>query len=95
LDQLVQQTRGAVLVDFYADWCGPCRKQSGILHALEPFAQENNALIVKVNVDQRRDLAERFQVSGLPTLLLIKNGKTIHRQSGLADERQVSMLLAR
>jgi len=94
-DDLVHNAPEVVLVDFYADWCGPCRKQGGILHEMEPVARQNGALILKVNVDQRRDIANKFQISSLPTLVLISNGKIIHRQSGLADEQRISSMLVR
>lgn len=94
-DSLVSNAPGVVLVDFYADWCGPCRKQGGILHEMEPVARRNRALILKVNVDQHRELASRFQVSSLPTIVLMRGGQIIHRQSGLASEQQLAPLLVR
>lgn len=74
-----------VLVDFYADWCGPCRMLAPTLDRLAvEFA--GRAKIVKVNVDDAPDLANRFQVASIPTLLAFAGGKAVGRTSGLASE---------
>ena len=72
-----------VLVDLWAEWCGPCRMVSP---ALEQLAHEmaGSLKLVKVDVDKAPQLARRFDVQGIPTLLLLKNGKTISRQTGAA-----------
>lgn len=93
LGQLLKNSQGLVLVDFYADWCGPCRRQGKILHEMESFAARNNARIVKVNVDKHRELASRYRVSSLPTLLAIKHGDLVKRRTGLADQAQIRSLL--
>lgn len=93
LRKLVENASGIVLVDFYADWCGPCRTQGGILHEMESLARQNGALIIKVNVDEHQDLAQEFQVSSLPTLLLIRNGQVINRQIGMADQQRIASML--
>lgn len=95
LFELIRSVKGPVLVDFYADWCGPCRKQGSILHDLESTATENEALIVKVDVDQHQQLAQHFDVQSLPTLVLLKNEKIIERQTGLADSTRIASLLSR
>ncbi len=93
LEQLIGNAAGVVLVDFYADWCGPCRKQSGVLHDLEQSASHTNASIIKVDIDQHEELAQRFEVTSLPTLLLFKDGQIVDRQTGLADQQTVAALL--
>lgn len=93
-DEMVSRASGVVLVDFYADWCGPCKKQGDILHEMERSAAENHASMIKVNVDQHEALADRFEVSSLPTLMLIKDGKVITRQTGMADRQRVASWLA-
>ena len=95
LDELVQNAPGVVLLDFYADWCGPCKKQGAILHDLEQSAAAQNASIIKINVDQHQALAQQFKVGALPTLLLLKNGKVIETQRGLASRTIVNSLLSR
>ena len=91
---LVDQASGVVLLDFYADWCGPCRTQGGILHEMEDTASQNNAAIIKVDVDQHRQLARALNITSLPTLMLIKDGEVIDRQIGLADHERVAALLS-
>ena len=95
LQSIVNNASGVVLVDFYADWCGPCRKQGGILHDMEQAASRSHATIIKINIDQHRQLASSFNVSSLPTLMLIKDGTVVERQTGLADHQRVASLLAR
>jgi len=95
LAEIVRNAPGVVLIDFYATWCGPCVKQGQVLQELEPFASQRNAWIVKVDVDQHQGLAERFGVSSLPTLLLVKEGQIVERQQGLADATRISQLLRR
>lgn len=95
LAAIVRAAPGVVLLDFYADWCGPCRTQGNILHELKATAAGRNASIIKVNVDQHEAIANVLKVSALPTLVLIKNGKIIERKTGLADQQQVSLMLAR
>jgi thioredoxin 1 len=73
---------GVVLVDFFATWCRPCRMQLPILEQLAADF-EGRAKIVKVNTDQAQDVAVRFGVQSIPTLVLLKNGETIAQFVGL------------
>ena len=74
---------GKVLVDFWATWCGPCRMLAPILEQLE--AADPSVKICKVNVDEQPDLAKRFGIMSIPTLLLFKNGKLSDKSVGLMD----------
>lgn len=94
LDQIVQQAPGVVLLDFYADWCGPCRKQGKTLHQLESTANQLGATIIKVDVDQHKEIAQRFQAERLPTLVVLKDGRTVKRKIGLTDSKTLSSWLA-
>jgi len=93
LDQKIKNATGVVIVDFYADWCGPCRRQGAILHDMEGQASQNHATIIKVNIDQHRQLARQYRVSSLPTLIAVKKGKEVRRNIGLANESQVASLM--
>lgn len=74
-----------VLVDLYADWCGPCRAIAPLLNKLAcEFA--DRVKIVKVDVDAEKDLAAKFQVDSIPTLLFFAKGELVHRTAGLMSE---------
>ena len=77
-----------VLVDFYADWCGPCKMQAPILSEV---AKElgGKAKIVKIDVDKNQEIASRFQVRGVPTLILFKKGAVVWKSSGVANKAQL------
>lgn len=80
------------LVDFYADWCGPCKMMSPILQETKSIIKDE-VKIIKINVDNYQDLAAEFMVRGVPTLMLFKQGKLLWRQSGvLATKDLVSIL---
>jgi thioredoxin 1 len=75
----------AVVADFYATWCGPCRMLSPLLDRLaEPFA--GKIKFVKINVDESPGLAQNFQVQAIPTLIFFKDGKVVDRITGLPEE---------
>ena len=72
--------KGTVLLDFYADWCAPCRMLGPVL---EQIANENPEIkVVKVNVDENPELSSNFGVRGIPALFVLKEGKTIDQKAG-------------
>ena len=87
-DELV--STGTVLVDFYADWCGPCKMMGVVLEELV-----DQVKIIKVNVDNHEDIARRFGVMSIPTLFLYKDGKIVEKNIGFTDKETILSWLNR
>jgi thioredoxin 1 len=81
-----------VLVDFYADWCGPCKM---LEPTIEAIAQKTDAAVAKVDVDQHQGLASQYGVRGVPTLLVFADGKQVEQVSGVRDESNLTKLVER
>ena len=79
---------GTVLVDFWATWCGPCRMQAPILEQLDA-KQLPGLTIGKVDVDEQPELANRYGITSIPTLVVFKNGKAAAKQIGVTGLRQL------
>lgn len=77
-----------VLIDFFAEWCGPCKVLSPIL---KEVAQELNdeIRVIKIDVDKNPAVANKFQIRGVPTMMLFKNGQSVWRQSGVLQKDQL------
>ena len=84
----VTDTKGLAIVDFYADWCGPCRKLSPIVDEIETELSDK-VKFMKINTDENIDKAKEFQVSGLPTLLIFKDGEVVERLVGLMPKNSI------
>ena len=77
-----------VLIDFSADWCGPCKMLAPVLKQVKE-ALGDKIKIIKIDVDKNQMLASKYQVRGVPTMLLFKNGKQLWRQSGVVQKEQL------
>jgi len=91
-DNEVLRADKPVLLDFYADWCGPCKMLSPVLHEI---AEENadTLKVGKINVDEQMELAMRFQVSSIPMLVVFKDGQPIAKAVGYRSKEELSELL--
>ena len=89
-DEIINNEK-PVLLDFYADWCGPCRMVAPIVHEI---AEENdNVVVAKINVDDEPELAQKFGVMSIPTLVVMKNGEEVKRATGARAKPQILAML--
>jgi len=77
-----------VLIDFYADWCGPCKTLAPILKDVKSELGEK-VKIVKIDVDKNQSLAAKYQVRGVPTMMIFKDGKQLWRESGVLPKHVI------
>ncbi|MFD2728132.1 thioredoxin [Enterococcus camelliae] len=98
MEELTNQTfdaaiaSGLTLVDFWAVWCGPCRMQTPILEELSRELSDNQK-IAKVNVDQQRDLALKFGIQSIPTILVFQDGRLVDRLIGVRMKDELKQIV--
>ena len=92
LDQLIRTSKVPVVVDFYADWCAPCRFMAPIL---DDFARDHagDAVVAKLDTDRYPAVAQRYGIRGIPTMLIFKDGKEVERQVGAVPGPYLENLL--
>ena len=86
-EEEVLNKEGFVLVDFYAEWCGPCRMLSPVM--IEIASERNDLIVGKVNVDDDGDLAYKYDVSSIPTMIVFKDGKEYKRMVGFRSKAAI------
>jgi|TARA_S200002703_G_C3780322_1_gene240430 thioredoxin 1 len=86
-NELIKSTK-PTLVDFYADWCGPCKVLSPIIEQTKSDLGEE-ATVLKVNIDNNVDVARQYQIRSIPTLLLFKEGNVVWRQNGVPNKELI------
>lgn len=80
-----------VLIDFYADWCGPCKMMGPVV---EEIAEERSDVkVVKINVDNAEDIAIKYQIMSIPTLVVVKDGQEVNRSIGLISKEKIEELI--
>ena len=88
----VRNNEGISLIDFYADWCGPCRMVAPTIEELA--AERDDVVVAKVNVDNSPELAVRFGVSSIPTILVFRGGELVSRAVGVRSKDQLLDMLS-
>lgn len=81
-----------VMIDFFADWCGPCKILAPILKEVKEELGDR-VKIIKIDVDKNQVLAEKYQVRGVPTMILFKNGKQLWRESGVLQKSDILRII--
>lgn len=81
-----------VLVDFFAEWCGTCKMMAPILKQVKDNLKDD-VIVLKIDVDKNPQVAQAYQIQGVPTLMVFKNGKTLWRQSGVVQAKQIQQVI--
>ena len=89
-----ETSEGLVLVDFWATWCGPCLMQAPILEQLSEEIDEDELKIVKIDVDENPDTAQKFVIMTIPTLLFKKDGEVVKQVAGVHTKEQIKEIVA-
>lgn len=82
----VENYNGTVLIDFFADWCTPCKMLSKMI---DDIAAETDVKICKINIDSEKDLVKRFGIMSIPTLIVMKNGTVVNRSIGVTGKKAI------
>lgn len=88
---LIEESSKIVLLDFYADWCGPCKMLSPVIH--EIANEREDILVAKINVDENPELSQKFGVFSIPSLFVLKNGEVVNQSVGFRPKAAILSML--
>ena len=86
-----ETSAGLVVVDFYATWCGPCKMLTPVLHEISD--ERSEASFIEIDVDEAQDIAKKFEVTSLPTVVFLKDGKEMNRFIGVRQKNEIISML--
>ncbi|WP_297810383.1 thioredoxin [uncultured Finegoldia sp.] len=92
-DKEVIQSKGKILVDFYADWCGPCQGLAPIIEEIDEENKNENIKICKLNVDNNQEISRKYKVMSIPTILVFEDGEIIKSSVGLVEKEYILSML--
>lgn len=88
----VEEYDGTVLIDFFAEWCSPCKSLAPVIEDIAKGAADN-VKVCKVNIDSEKELAEKFRIRSIPTLVVVKNGSVMNRSVGVTGKKAIMDML--
>ncbi|MCK4553979.1 thioredoxin [Candidatus Parcubacteria bacterium] len=91
--QEIEENKGLALVDFFASWCGPCKLMSPIMEELAEDYKDKGILIGKVDIDAEKEIAEKYSVMSIPTLILFKGGEAVEQLIGYQEKEVLEELI--
>ena len=91
----VENFSGLILVDFFAEWCGPCQLMSPIIEEITRENKDNNIKIGKIDIDENQEVAAQYGVMSIPTFIVFKNCKVVDQKIGYGSKEEIEQLVAR